>query len=558
MRLSFIPLPSSFTNPHVTSLRLLAVAALLLLPGVATAAPPKATCTFDDHGLASLSYGDFQFIKNGTPHVSKVCFSDDKGGDVAADMSSPNISFDRVAQRYSYSLPWGAVRCRYQLAGTRLNIELTIENDTAGPMSNIELDLLELQFPRSPSGAPWERRSEVICNNDGDITAIVADYKTGVLTFCNDDPASAVRSGFSPGAPLPQETWLLRVTSPERTTSRPPVFVEPRSTRTFHFSIRFSKPGVPLKAIAGDLIDKFVAAHPFQLKWPDRRPIGMLSLASHAHSSPTNPCGWFGAPNDDFVGKNGARHFREKIIEVADRAIRILKGMGAQGMIFWDMEGEEFPNINFVGDPRMTAQLAPEMEAAAPEFFERFHQAGLRTGVCIRPSRIVPGWDGKSKWQHSHMGFDVVEEMNQKIIYAKKHLGCMLFYVDSNVRYFYKPDGNVDSHLLEGAAFKRLADAHPDVLIIPEIPRLDYWCCTAPYRELRPHTFGNHAATDSRVLEFYPQAFSVINPIDGPAQERRAEIVAGQRRGDMLLFRCWFPDEQNKVFKSILDEANRK
>ena len=66
------------------------------------------------------------------------------------------------------------------------------------------------------------------------------------------------------------------------------------------------------------------------------------------------------------------------------------------------------------------------MDAVAPELFERFHKAGLRTGVCIRPSKIVPGWDGKSKWQHSHMGFDVVEEMNQKIIYAKKHLGCLL------------------------------------------------------------------------------------------------------------------------------------
>jgi hypothetical protein len=130
--------------------------------------------------------------------------------------------------------------------------------------------------------------------------------------------------------------------------------------------------------------------------------------------------------------------------------------------------------------------------------------------------------------------------------------------VDTNVRYFYKPDGSEGSRLLEDAAFKRLADAHPDVLLIPEIPQLDYWSCTAPYRELRPHSFGNHAATDPRVLDFYPRAFSVINPIDGPAQERRAEIVAGQRRGDTLLFRCWFPDEQNKVFKSILDEADGK
>lgn len=539
----------------MTSPRLLLVVLFVLLGNLALAAP-KVACTFDDNGLATLSCGDVQFLKRG-PGVSNVLFSDDKGGEVPADKSSPNISYDRIAQRWSYSLPWGAVRCRYQLAGNRLNIDLQIENDTAGPMSGVELDLLELQFPRRPSGTPWEKRFQMISDNEGDITAQVADYQTGVLTFCNDDPTSAIRAGFSPGGAPPQETWLLRVTSPERTSRVPPVFVEPRGTKTFHFSVRFSDPGVPLKGIAGDIIEKFVAAHPFQLKWPDRRPIGMFSLASGAHSSPTNPRGWFGEPNDDFVGKNGARNFRNKVFEVADRAIGILKGMGAQGMIFWDMEGEEFSNINFVGDPRMTATLAPEMEAVAPELFERFHKAGLRTGVCIRPSKIVPGWDGKSKWQHSHMGFDVVEEMNQKIIYAKKRLGCLIFYVDTNVRYFYTPDGKVADKLLEGAAFKKLADAHPDVLIIPEIPRLDYWSCTAPYQELRPHFFGNHAATDPRVLEFYPRAFSLINPIDGPAQERRAELVAGQRRGDTLLFRCWFPDEQNKLFKAIINEANQ-
>ena len=545
-------------NGRVLSLRFLVVAALAFSCHATFAGAADATATFDENGLVTLTYDGAQFIKSSAPHISNVYFADDKGADVPADKDNPTVSYERSAQRISYSWPWGAVRCRYQLVGKRLNLELSVENDTAGPMSGIALDLLELQFPERPMGMPWEKRFQMIGENDGDITALVADYKTGALTFCNDDPTSVVRAGFSPGAVPPHETWMVHVTSPERRKDDNPVFVAPRSKKLFHFSLRFSESGAPLKTVAGDLIDKFTAAHPFQLKWPDRRPIGMLSLASGAHGSATNPRGWFGEPKDNFVGKNGAHHFREKLLEQANTSIAILKSMGAQGMIFWDMEGEEYANINFVGDPRMTATLAPEMEVVAPEFFERFHKAGLRTGVCIRPSKIVPGWDGKSKWQHSHMGFDVVEEMNQKIAYAKKHLGCLLFYVDTNVRYFFKPDGSVDSSLLEGAAFKRLADANPDVLIIPEIPRLEYWSCTAPYRELRPHAFGNHAATESRVLDFYPHAFSIINPIDGPAQQRRAELVTGQRRGDILLFRCWFPDEQNRLFKSILDEADGK
>src|SRR5262249_1473110 len=158
-----------------------------------------------------------------------------------------------------------------------------------------------------------------------------------------------------------------------------------------------------------------------------------------------------------------------------------------------------------------------------------------------------------SKWMHSAMGFDVIEEMNQKIAYAKKRLGCLLYYVDSNVRAYYNPSGDVGHSLIEGAAFKHLADANPDVLLIPEIPELEYWSCTAPYRELRPHAFGYHAETEPWVLDFYPHAFSIINPVDGNAEKYRAPLIASQRRGDILLFRCWFPDEQNKIFKSILD-----
>jgi len=539
--------------PSICIIRPLLIAVLLATALRAAAATPV-TAAFDDNGLTEVRRGGVQFVKSGQLGVSYVAFADDKGKDVAADRSDPTISFEKSAQRLSYSWPWGAIRCRYTVVESRLNLELTIENDTAGPMSGVELNLLELQFPRRPVGGSWEHRYQMLGDNEDDITALGADYGSGVVTFCNDDPASAVRSGFSPGAKDPHETWNIMVTSPN-TYGEQKAFVGPRSHKTFHFSLRFSDSGVPLAAVIRDLNEKFAAEHPFKLKWPDRRPIGMLSLSSGGHRSATNPRGWFNDPQANFVGPSGAKRFRDRMFQVADQSIAILKDMGAQGMIFWDMEGEEYPEITYAGDPRATSKLAPEMDAIAPEFFERFHKAGLRTGVCIRPARIVPGWDGKSKWANSQMGFDVVEEMNQKIIYAKKRLGCLLYYVDSNVRYYFKPDGKAESHLLEADAFKKLAEAHPDVLIIPEIPRPAYWSCTAPYQELRPSFFGSHAATDSRVRDIYPKAFSVINPIDGPAAERKADLVEGQRRGDILLFHCWYMDNQNKLFKSIVKEA---
>jgi len=62
-----------------------------------------------------------------------------------------------------------------------------------------------------------------------------------------------------------------------------------------------------------------------------------------------------------------------------------------------------------------------------PNFSSAFNKGGLRTGVCIRPSKHRAGMGRQIEVAAQHMGFDVVEEMNQKIIYAKKRLGCMLF-----------------------------------------------------------------------------------------------------------------------------------
>ena len=87
------------------------------------------------------------------------------------------------------------------------------------------------------------------------------------------------------------------------------------------------------------------------LHWPDRRPIGVLFLASHYHSSATNPRGWFNEPSLNFTGTNGVENFRKALMEYTDRSLEILKRTGAQGVIVWDLEGEQYPHkTTFIGD----------------------------------------------------------------------------------------------------------------------------------------------------------------------------------------------------------------
>ena len=262
---------------------------------------------------------------------------------------------------------------------------------------------------------------------------------------------------------------------------------------------------------------------PVRLRWTDRRPIGVLFLASNYHSSATNPRGWFNEPGLDFTGAGGAERFRAALREYTDRSLAILKRTGAQGVIVWDLEGEQFPHkISFIGDPRTLDRLAPEMAAAADEFFARLHDAGLRIGVTIRPQQLTIDEFGLP---HQNFSLDLKKTLLEKIDYARKRWGATLFYVDSNSG-LWRPD--------ELWQLRRVAAARPDVLLIPEHHGVPYAAFSAPYVSLRKDAA---AATGKWARKFFSDSFQALDISDCAADW--AEITAAQSNGDLLLFRAW-------------------
>lgn len=269
---------------------------------------------------------------------------------------------------------------------------------------------------------------------------------------------------------------------------------------------------------------------PTSLNWPDRRPIGVLFLASNYHSSATNPRGWFNDPKLDVTGTNGAEHFRKALMEYTDRSLDVLKRTGAQGVIVWDLEGEQYPHkTTFIGDPRLVDRLAPEMAAVADEFFERLRNAGLRVGITIRPQQLV--FDGPEGARQTQV-VNTKQILLGKIDYARNRWGTTLFYVDSNggIR---RPD--------EAWQLRSLAKERPDILLIPEHHYLPYWTFSAPYIALR-NSDSIRTATWARKL--FPDSFQVLDVSD--ADRDGAKVAATWRQGDILMFRAWFwgPDSQ--------------
>ena len=133
--------------------------------------------------------------------------------------------------------------------------------------------------------------------------------------------------------------------------------------------------------------------------------------------------------------------------------------------------------------------------------------------------------------------------LREKIAYAKQRWGCTLFYVDSTAtagRPFY-PE-----------VFKAVAQAHPDVLLIPENESMRYFAYAAPLNSYVHHKISS-TPVGARLV--YPNVFSVLMAPDGDRPEDHGALVTAVRNGDILLFNGWFNNAGAEKVKKLYEEA---
>jgi len=487
-------------------------------------------------GLRSLRYGGHDWLADGRLQVEGV-------------QGTTTVEKGAILR----TLPWGTVRGEYSAVGLRLRIAITVRNTSNAPLDRVHLNPIQLRLPAK--AAEYDDVTPLIASNVGAPTILPLSTAKGNLVVVNEDIDRPLYMGFPWALDRPKSTvfplWVDTALRDSLPKSYPAVRrpIAPGGSDTYTLSIRFGAAGASRRELSGDLQDRFRAAFPPTLAWKDRRPIGALVISTSDTKWPKNPRGWF----MDRTLDASSDAFRKRALEYADYSAAVLKEMGAQGAVVWDIEGQEFPHaVSYLGDPRLLAELAPEMDAVADEFFRRLRDAGLRTGLCIRPTRIVrnSGTDaalGKTRYAHLAVN-DIAGELAAKIAFAQKRWACSLFYIDSNVL-----PGPNDANLLPASILEALAEKFPGVLLIPEQANARYWASTAPYRELR----GGTASTPDSVRELYPGAFSILHTADGPIEKRRGELVQAVKRGDILMFRAWWKDPGNALVREILEEARR-
>jgi hypothetical protein len=536
-------------------------------PALVQSPAPKQSLNFvvGSRGLESLSFngqsllrsaqeGELQPQRSGFRAVLDALFPRPSSGVAMANKQPDTIDF---------SCRWGRISCAYGKQENRITMKIEVSNTGAEPLNEFSLRLMELNFPSVPRGGPLEAgmfgfgfkgpewlldQCPASIPSAADprfvVPIVPVDYGTGTLNFCSDDVDCSVNVPYSTNFPA-------RTRYPFLISCRD---IQPGASKTFNVSLRFGPAGARVQDLSGDVLERYAQKYPFQIGWKDRRPIGAIFLAGPQINVASNPRRWivnFG--EIDITNDKGKAAFGAALLKLADNSVQVLKNTGAQGMITWDPEGEEFPGTCYYGDPSLVSRLAPEMEfkndgakSVIDEYFEKFRAAGLRTGVCIRPQQIVM-IDGMPVHQDTDDDH-ATEVLLERIGYAKQRWGCTLFYVDSTTtaaiggRSYY-PD-----------VFKAVAEAYPDVLLIPENESMRYFAYSAPLNSYMHHKITS-TPVGARLV--YPKAFSVLMAPDGDRPEDHDALVTAVRRGDILLFNGWYNGDGVGKIKKLYQEATR-
>ena len=474
--------------------------------------------------------------------------------------ATPNKQADTI----DISYPWGRVSCAYGKQDNRLTMRIEVSNTSSEPLNEFSLRLMELNFPRVPKGGTLEAGMFGFGFKGPDwalhqgppsipsvadprfvVPIIQVDYGTGALNFCSDDAECAVDVPHSTNFPA-RTSYPLVITCRD---------IKPGASKTFNVSLRFGPPGASVQDLSGDVLERYARKYPYQVNWRDRRPIGAIFLAGPQINVASNPRRWtMNSGEIDVTNDKGKTAFRAALLKLADNSIQVLKDTGGQGMITWDPEGEEFPGDCYYGDPCLVPTLAPEMEfksdgtkSAIDEYFERFRAAGLKVGVCIRPQQITI-----RDRRPAHRDTDddhAIQVLRERIGYAKQRWGCTLFYVDSTTT------ATIGGRSYYPEVFKAVAEAYPDVLLIPENESMRYFAYSAPL-----NSYVHHKVTSTPVGArlVYPSAFSVLMAPDGDRPEDHAALLDAVRHGDILLFNGWYHNIGTEKIKKLYIEAGRK
>ena len=497
---------------------------------------------FNSSSISSIRYGGTEFLYSGDISLSSVQFGSTPGS--VYSYRSINQAQRTITDFYN----WGQIEYDFIPRSSNLFIDIRITNQSFSTLTQFGMNLMTLRFPLAPS--EYDGSTPILANNIGDPTAFPMTYGVdGTMVVTNEDVINPLLIGFPFSINRPTSTIFPFTVTVGRNPIYPTSFpfinrpITTGNTLSLRLSFRFGPSGSTAVSLADDIFREFAQAFPFSVNHTDKRSIGQLIIATANAGFPTNPRGWFNDPSVDVTTPSGIAAFQARLLAFADNAVSIMQNMDSQGMITWDIEGEQYPHpTTYIGDPRIATTLAPELIGVIDQYFQRFTNAGFTVGVTIRPQQFINGVQTEVS--------NPAQLLIDKIAYANSHWGATLFYVDSN----FDTTLNSSGYLMSASVFQQVHAAFPNVLLIPEHQNTEYYSVSAPYDELRAPFFVTSTPSSVRPT-VYPDAFTIINVSDGDIDGNHDALVTAVENGDVLLYRAWFNSAENAKVRQIYIEA---
>lgn len=551
---------------------------------VFTAAQTDLQVRFGNNGLQQVIYkGSLLEDVSGYPgdgfHIGHMKITDLGGRQLTGpqfDWGEENSgrNWNPSTHTWTYNFVWGSIAVQYVQNGNSLDMNVTARNNAGSGaiFDGAVIYPMALHFQQLPAGFGDSAYEHLAFNTTGP-SVTVADFGAGQVASVLTDAEKPLYTGFEPAGPLFTYYPIISGTTLDNMATffprndRP---VAPGETDAFTVSLRFAPSGTPASAMAADAYQRWAQTWPQTLQWADRRIIGTAYLASSGSGPSTLPAGFPNNPRRYFNDGNaadfdirsaaGMKSFQLRVLQQAYSNVSNLQRMNAQGLITWDIEGQEFPHsTSYACSPNQIAQIAPEMESTVTDssspyngmklddaYFKIMRDAGFRIGVCIRPQHFTLYGNGTAD-QVFLPASQVASELTSKMKYAHDRWGDTLFYVDSSV--------DENGGPLDPAIFQQVAASLPDSLIMPEWSTSKYYAFTAPFQTFLFHT---DLGTPSDIYNFYPRAFSVnlVNDVDaGKLAQYRSQLTESVHRGDILMLHADYWQDNNQTAVEIYQDA---
>lgn len=555
-------------------------------------ATPMVTFTIDANRLTSLAYNGQSFYQRPDAIVQSARFRSSTGVLKDAGWNQPSKAtllpggnayelVYNMGQPYQFTVrvTWTRIG-----AGTLRVESLVTNNDPTNTLQDLGLHNIPLKLP-GPA-REYKNNQPLEANQfSGYPVSFLSGTWGSVAMWQGGYPSNANLVSYYSSAT--QTVFGNFLTG--STTVGPNVYaldILPGLSRQLVQYVKFGAPDDTVDSLAPEGFAEYAAAFPYQVNWPDRRPIAYTMVSEGGKRSVSNPRGYFWDPN---LNAGNPSAFKLAMMASADTTLTILNSMSVrpQGIIIWDIEGQEFPHaFTYVGAPDKLGALAPEMEAVADEYFARFTSQGYRVGVALRPENFDTGnllpttcvsdpnfyfrdvfilltapvlnrgyrCDATNIWTRwgSNLGNQtllrdynaVLDVLRQRVRFARSRWGATLFYVDSSLWF--------NGAALDSSMWRTLSTEFPGSLFIPEITNNGNFGATAPY-----NWRGGNLDRVKDARQIWPQSFQSVSVADMDFALMRTKLIELVRGGDLLLFPAFGGSPSMSAVSDIYTSASR-